>query len=47
MSVPGDREDGADTGWHVYNRATRRSRKLGNGPAAERAAAAEATRLNK
>lgn len=46
MSVPGDRDDGADTGWHVYNRETRRSRKIGSGAAACRTASTEAARLN-
>lgn len=46
MSVPGDRDDGADTGWHVYDRTNHTSRKVGNGPDAERKATELAGRYN-
>jgi hypothetical protein len=38
MSVPGDRDDGADTGWHVYDLFTRTSERIGTGEAGLRRA---------
>lgn len=38
MCVPGDRDDGSDSGWHVYDLHSRTSRKVGVGNLAGRQA---------
>jgi hypothetical protein len=47
MCVPGDRDDGSDAGWHVYDRLSRISKKVGTGAAAEALAITAAREANR
>jgi hypothetical protein len=47
MCVPGERDDGSDSGWHVYDLHSRTSRKVGVGNLAERQAMDSAREANR
>jgi hypothetical protein len=47
MCVPGDRDDGSDSGWHVYDVHSRASRKVGVGNVAGRQATDAAREANR
>jgi hypothetical protein len=50
MCVPGEHDDGSDAGWHVYDRRSRTSSKVGTGTAGEELAidtAHEANRVSR
>src|SRR3954454_20022878 len=46
LCVPGDRDDGSDSGWHVYDLHSRTSKKVGVGQLAERQAIDSAREAN-
>jgi hypothetical protein len=46
MCVPGDRDDGSDSGWHLYDLQSRTSTKVGVGQLAKRKAMDAAREAN-
>ena len=46
MCVPSEHDDGSDAGWHVYDRQSRTSKKVGTGAVAEAIAVTAAREAN-